>query len=1048
MARGPSPEAPQISSRNVRTPGAPRHQGNVTHHDSHEVALQDAWLRRVAKGLISDTDAAEDLVQDAWVASLERGKGGASAQPWLSGVVHNLTFSRFRRRANQRDRERDAHRPSETPPPDEVVEQLQMRERVARELGALEEPYRSALYLRFVEGLSTRAMSKRLGIAPSTVQGRMDKGLALLRMRLDRAYGGDRRAWVTAVLPWARTAAPLAAFSTTTLTMLAITAAASAALVVSCFLPWGGSIAPDSSPPPATPHAESAAESTAELAAIVEPSVPARVAEAVAPHSTAPDPTPTAAAQGDGATVRGRLLLPDGRPAVGATWTLSGFPGNHELVMDHGVPDDWTDPTGTLDDEGRFELSFASPPAFQYALDIDHPDCVGVNWRWGSIAPTETKDIGDVTLRSPGTIEGAVVDSSGTPLTGRAWRVYATEAGIPPDLGLQAAGVIGSTELGSARFTLDRLPDGPVELKIYDRQLGWVDGPRVEVRAGETTVMDFPVLEMEEFADAIVFSFRLIPFHGYRDPAASHIWLVKDDGTRRNAKIVPGRSGFLFGEVGPGTFRVEVDDPRLEPWSQENVEAGAYVHAELRGNAALAFAVTGPGGAAIETFGVDITIEDSVWSPNRFRAVKGDQPLPGGRYGGLLPGDYSVTIEAEGISKTVRVAGLQAGETRPVVAQLSVAEMLIGRVLRPSGEPAAGVLVRSVLPAEVDDSSASFIFGSGVTMTNAERERREVGRVFTDENGAFTLPRSDAAAHIVVAGEHPGPRAESPLLERGAPNAQSLELTLAAGGWIEGTIDVPEGLESFGWMVAFVHPGSPGDAGPPPVGYAHVEDGGVFRLGPLPVGEGTLVLLQAGGGVTAGVIPNHGRILGEVTLVEGETLDLELAYPGEAPVAVTVHLSGFGPAGPGSAIDAAFERAVTGPTSNATSSSEQVGPLQLEPGTYLATFAGEGWLARADGLEFAAGEPAQRQVVLDLSQRSVRFTAGGAPLQNASLRVTGLPQGVDGPTFRTGDDGACDLRLGPGSYTLRIETMDMDRVFLAATVQWPLPAGTDSIAFE
>jgi hypothetical protein len=60
-------------------------------------------------------------------------------------------------------------------------------------------------------------------------------------------------------------------------------------------------------------------------------------------------------------TVRGKLTLPSGAPAVGATLQLRGSAGNSQLEERYGVPADWQNPEATTDVTGTFELRFVPP---------------------------------------------------------------------------------------------------------------------------------------------------------------------------------------------------------------------------------------------------------------------------------------------------------------------------------------------------------------------------------------------------------------------------------------------------------------------------------------------------------------------------------------------------------------------------------------------------------------------------------------------------------------------------------------------------------------
>lgn len=63
---------------------------------------------------------------------------------------------------------------------------------------------KSTLLMRYWDGLPPRVIAKRLGVPLATVKSRLARGLERIRRDLDASHGGDRRAWVMAVLPLAR----------------------------------------------------------------------------------------------------------------------------------------------------------------------------------------------------------------------------------------------------------------------------------------------------------------------------------------------------------------------------------------------------------------------------------------------------------------------------------------------------------------------------------------------------------------------------------------------------------------------------------------------------------------------------------------------------------------------------------------------------------------------------------------------------------------------------------------------------------------------------
>lgn len=186
--------------------------------DPHERSLRPedldahaAWLRRLARGLLGESAAADDLVQEAFVKALEHPPADPRGlRAWLGTVTRRLAINVRRGEGRRRAREEFVARPEACDAESEVLERLELAERLAAEVARLREPYRTAVYLRFHEGLGPSAIAERLGVPVKTVETRLARALELLRERLD-ARGGGREVWSAALLPLAVSrGAPLA----------------------------------------------------------------------------------------------------------------------------------------------------------------------------------------------------------------------------------------------------------------------------------------------------------------------------------------------------------------------------------------------------------------------------------------------------------------------------------------------------------------------------------------------------------------------------------------------------------------------------------------------------------------------------------------------------------------------------------------------------------------------------------------------------------------------------------------------------------------------
>jgi RNA polymerase sigma-70 factor (ECF subfamily) len=216
------------------------------------------WMRRLARSLVRDDAQADDVVQDAMAAALRSPPRDAVALPaWLAATVRNAARQVWRGESRRAAREMASARPEAQPGAAEVVARAEEHGLVVQAVLALEEPYRAAVLLRFFDDLPPREVARRTGVPVETARARVRRGIEQLRGRLDRAHGGDGRAWRLALVPLALDRAGAATsgagggaagthFTTGALTMAggAVTAAVGGlALVVGIAVGWysGGS---------------------------------------------------------------------------------------------------------------------------------------------------------------------------------------------------------------------------------------------------------------------------------------------------------------------------------------------------------------------------------------------------------------------------------------------------------------------------------------------------------------------------------------------------------------------------------------------------------------------------------------------------------------------------------------------------------------------------------------------------------------------------------------------------------------------------------------
>ncbi len=176
--------------------------------DSASLLKHRAFVRAVARRLLSDPNLVDDVEQQTWMAALEKPPRDRQALgAWLGQVARRLSLRTLRDRARRRTRERRGPPPSRPPSPDELADTLAWQQRVVAEVLALSPEHRAVILLRFYEDLPPRESARRLGIPVNTVRTRTRRAVEQLRRRLDD--GSGRTTWTAGLLPLLRRPLPV-----------------------------------------------------------------------------------------------------------------------------------------------------------------------------------------------------------------------------------------------------------------------------------------------------------------------------------------------------------------------------------------------------------------------------------------------------------------------------------------------------------------------------------------------------------------------------------------------------------------------------------------------------------------------------------------------------------------------------------------------------------------------------------------------------------------------------------------------------------------------
>jgi RNA polymerase sigma-70 factor (ECF subfamily) len=289
------------------------------------------YVRELARELVFDANLAHDLEQEIWLAALENVPADLRhPRAWLATVARSLAWRTRRGTRRRADREHRAARNEAVPSSEEVLEREELRAQVVRAVLALDEPYRSALVLRYLEELSPEAAAERLGVPLETLRTRVKRGLQELKRRLERDHGGDHGAWCLALVLELR----LEPASTGTLVLKAGTALLTGGLVVGTaqkaiglaaavlllllgWLVWNPGAPPvrvaavDAQPGPAAVELDGLQTDRAAAARVAPAQSPATVASAALPE--------------EARAVRLHVEWSDGTPAAGIAVRLSMY---------------------------------------------------------------------------------------------------------------------------------------------------------------------------------------------------------------------------------------------------------------------------------------------------------------------------------------------------------------------------------------------------------------------------------------------------------------------------------------------------------------------------------------------------------------------------------------------------------------------------------------------------------------------------------------------------------------------------------------------------
>jgi len=157
-----------------------------------------AW--RFSMAVCGHPEDAEDAMQEALVRTyrhVPQIRDAEAFRPWLYRTVRNACLMSRRKRVAEPKRllslddlvpstgtPMPIDPPSPLPNPEDATGQARLRRRLKRAMDTLPAPFRAVVFLRDMEGLSTRETAATLGISEDNVKARLHRARLVLRREL------------------------------------------------------------------------------------------------------------------------------------------------------------------------------------------------------------------------------------------------------------------------------------------------------------------------------------------------------------------------------------------------------------------------------------------------------------------------------------------------------------------------------------------------------------------------------------------------------------------------------------------------------------------------------------------------------------------------------------------------------------------------------------------------------------------------------------------------------------------------------------------------
>ncbi len=184
---------------------------------------QTSALRSLARELVGD-DLADDVLQEAAIQTMTappRRSGPVGG--WVASVVRHVALKQRRADRTRRRHETDAARQRQNDRVESTADVFALRQ-LTEVVTSLPEPYRATILARYLREQTPQEIAATTDTPVATVKTRLQRGLAMLRERLDERADDWRGGLVAAFALRSPTAPTIPWYATTTMKILLLTA--------------------------------------------------------------------------------------------------------------------------------------------------------------------------------------------------------------------------------------------------------------------------------------------------------------------------------------------------------------------------------------------------------------------------------------------------------------------------------------------------------------------------------------------------------------------------------------------------------------------------------------------------------------------------------------------------------------------------------------------------------------------------------------------------------------------------------------------------------